>query len=87
VLSEGEHIRQAYASVRLPITAVLFTDDTMASPDGIRAVHQAYTGTRVDYLVLRPQEVGARSVGHFNFFHGRTGPQAWRHSLTWLGLA
>ena len=87
VLSEGEHIRQAYAGVKQPITAVLFTDDTMASPAGIRAVHQAYTGTRVDYLNLRPQDVGARSVGHFNFFHGRTGPQGWRHSLPWLGLA
>jgi len=87
VLSEGDHIRQAYAGVKLPITAVLFTDDNMASPAGIRAVHQAYTGTRVDHLTLRPQDVGARSVGHFNFFHGRTGPQGWRHSLPWLGLA
>ena len=25
-------VRQAYASVKLPITAVVFTDDTMASP-------------------------------------------------------
>lgn len=59
----------------------------MASPAGIRAVHEAYTGTQVDYVLLRPKDVGAASVGHFNFFHGRTGPQGWRHSLPWLGLA
>jgi len=87
VMSEGPAVRQAYAAVRLPITAVLFTDDNMASAAGIRAVHQHYTGTRVDYVTLRPQDLGLRAVGHFHFFHARTGAHGWRASLPWLGLA
>lgn len=87
VMSEGPAVREAYARVRLPITAVLFTDDTMASAEGIRAVHAPYTGTQVSYLTLRPQDLGLRAVGHFHFFHPRTGPHGWRASLPWLGLA
>jgi predicted alpha/beta hydrolase len=87
VMSEGPAVRQAYAAVRLPITAVLFTDDNMASAAGIRAVHQHYTGTHVNYVTLRPQDLGLRAVGHFHFFHARTGAHGWRASLPWLGLA
>ena len=46
-------MRQAYASVKLPITAVVFTDDTMASPRGVKAMHSHYKGTQVDLQVLR----------------------------------
>lgn len=87
VVSEGEAVRRAYAGVRLPITAVLFTDDTMASREGVRAMHAHYTGTRVTYVDIRPQDHGLRAVGHFNFFHSKTGPKGWVLSLPWLGVA
>jgi predicted alpha/beta hydrolase len=87
VISEGEHVRQAYASVKLPITAVFFTDDTMASRRGVKAMHSHYTGTRVDHVVIDPKDHGLRTVGHFNVFHVRTGPRGWAMSLPWLGLA
>ena len=86
VVSEGEAVRQAYDSVKLPITAVVFTDDTMASPRGVKAMHSHYTGTQVDLKVLRPEQQGLRAVGHFNFFHAKTGPRGWALSLPWLGL-
>ena len=86
VMSEGDWVRQAYARVTLPIKAVLFTDDNMASPAGIRAVHEPYTSAPVEYLTLRPQDLGLKRVGHFHFFHAHTGPQGWRASLSWLGL-
>jgi predicted alpha/beta hydrolase len=86
LFSEGPDVAAAYAAVRKPITAVLFTDDTMASARGIRAVHAGYTGTTVRHLDLRPQDIGAARVGHFDFFHARTGPRGWAHSLAWLGV-
>ncbi len=85
--SEGAHVREAYAQVRQPILAVLFTDDKMAHRHGVEAVHRLYTGTSVRYLNLQPQDVGVVSVGHFNFFHTRTGPKGWAHSLGWLGVS
>lgn len=86
VASEGAHVREAYAGVRQAITAVLFTDDKMAHRKGVEAVHGLYTHAPVQYLHLKPQDVGAASVGHFDFFHTRTGPQGWSHSLAWLGV-
>lgn len=86
VVSEGPQVRAAYASVTVPITAVVFTDDTMASVEGVRAMHAHYTGTRVTHAVIRPQDHGLRAVGHFNFFHGKTGPRGWAMSLPWLGI-
>lgn len=87
VISEGPQVRQAYANVKLPITAVVFTDDEMASRKGVRAMHSYYTGTKVTHLEIRPQDHGLRRVGHFHFFHAKTGPRGWVMSLPWLGLA
>lgn len=84
---EGPHVREAYAAVRQPITAVLFTDDKMAHRRGVEAIHRLYTGTSVRHLNLHPKDVGAASVGHFDFFHTRTGPKGWAHSLGWLGVS
>ncbi|MFW9616158.1 alpha/beta fold hydrolase [Aquabacterium sp.] len=87
VCSEGGAVKAAYACVTRPIRAVLFTDDKLASEAGIRAVHQPYTSSAVRYDILHPQDIGATSVGHFDFFHTRIGPRGWAHSLTWLGLS
>lgn len=54
---------------------------------GVKAMHSHYTGTQVDVKVLRPEQQGLRAVGHFNFFHAKTGPRGWALSLPWLGLA
>lgn len=86
VLSEGMHVREAYARVTQPITAVMFTDDTMASREGVRAMHAHYPHAPITHLDLRPQDHGLRSVGHFDFFHSKTGPHGWSLSLPWLGL-
>jgi predicted alpha/beta hydrolase len=86
VCSEGEAVRQAYASVTQPITSVLFADDTMASRAGVDAMHAHYIHAPVTHVRLKPQDLGARAVGHFDFFHRRTGPRGWAVSLPWLGV-
>ena len=86
VLSHGAEARQGYANVRLPITAVYVSDDWMASPEGIRHQHAHFRNAPVRHVLLRPREHGVRRMGHFNFFHGRTGPRAWALSRAWLGL-
>ena len=35
--AEGEHVRKAYASVRVPMLSLSFTDDEMMSARGIRS--------------------------------------------------
>lgn len=84
---DGPHVRAAYAAVTKPITAVVFRDDEMASLEGIQAVHARYTSARVTCLHIRPRDVGLGKVGHFDFFHHRTGPRGWSLSLPWLGVS
>ena len=83
---DGPHVRAAYAAVTQPITAVVFTDDEMASFAGIKAVHERYLNASVRYLHLSPRALGLGRVGHFDFFHRRTGPRGWAMSLDWLGV-
>ncbi len=87
LFGEVAHAREAYARVTQPITAVMFTDDKMASSVGVHAVHEPYLNAPITYLRLSPQALGLTTVGHFNFFHSQTGPHGWSSSLPWLGLA
>jgi predicted alpha/beta hydrolase len=73
VVSEGEAVRQAYDSVKLPITAVVFTDDTMASPRGVRAMHSHYTGTQVDSKCCAPSSKACVLSGTSTSFTPRPG--------------
>jgi predicted alpha/beta hydrolase len=86
VLSESEHARRAYAQVRVPITAVMVDDDVYASHEGVLAQHAHYRHAPVTQVLLKPREHGVRAIGHFNFFHARTGPRVWALSRAWLGL-
>jgi len=87
VLSDGEHARQAYARVTQPITAVMIDDDVFASHEGVRAQHAHYRNAPVTHVLVKPKDHGVRAIGHFNFFHARTGPKVWGLSREWLGLS
>jgi predicted alpha/beta hydrolase len=86
VLSDGEHARKAYASVTQPITAVMIDDDVFASHEGVRAQHAHYRNAPLTHVLVRPRDHGVRAIGHFNYFHARTGARAWALSRAWLGL-
>ena len=59
--------RAAYASVRFPVLALTFSDDELLRESGSRMMHDAYTGTPVDYRVITPQQFNLPRIGHFGF--------------------
>jgi predicted alpha/beta hydrolase len=82
--AEGEHVRKAYASVRMPMLSLSFTDDEMMSARGIRSLHGLYTNAPVEYRRISPPDVGARLIGHFGFFRPQFERTLWPLVPQWL---
>jgi predicted alpha/beta hydrolase len=82
--AEGEHVREAYASVRMPMLSLSFTDDELMSARGIRSLHGLYTNAPVEYRRISPPDVGARHIGHFGFFRPQFERTLWPLVPQWL---
>jgi predicted alpha/beta hydrolase len=82
--AEGERVREAYASVRMPMLSLSFTDDEMMSARGIRSLHGLYTNAPVEYRRIAPPEVGAKRIGHFGFFRPQFERTLWPLVPQWF---
>jgi predicted alpha/beta hydrolase len=82
--AEGEQVRKAYASVRMPMLSLSFTDDEMMSARGIRSLHGLYTNAPVEYRRISPPDVGAKRIGHFGFFRPQFERTLWPLVPQWL---
>ncbi len=82
--AEGERVREAYASVRMPMLSLSFTDDELMSARGIRSLHGLYTNAPVEYRRIAPPDVGARRIGHFGFFRPQFERTLWPLVSQWL---
>jgi len=84
VVSHSAQVREAYASVRTPMTVVMLTDDTLATGDGVRRHHAHYTQAPQTHVRLRPRDHGVHRVGHFDFFRASCSQALWPQALHWL---
>jgi predicted alpha/beta hydrolase len=76
--SEGEEVRASYASVRVPMLSLSFTDDEVISDEGIRQLHELlYTHAPVEYRRISPAEAGLPRIGHFGFFRAQSEQTLW----------
>lgn len=82
--AEGEHVRVAYASVRMPILSLSFTDDEMMSAQGIRSLHALYTSAPIQYREVAPSDIGAAQIGHFGFFRPQFEESLWPIVKEWM---
>lgn len=82
--AEGEHVREAYASVRMPMLSLSFTDDELMSARGIRSLHGLYTNAPVEYRRIAPPDVGAQRIGHFGFFRPQFERTLWPLVPQWF---
>lgn len=65
---EGPSARSLYASLRLPIVSLSFTDDEYMSARNTESIHGFYVNAALQMKRIAPQDVGAESIGHFGFF-------------------
>lgn len=71
---EGDWLRQRYASVKSPITSILFTDDEMMSVKNVDHLHAFYTGSEQKRVVVKPSDIGMRRIGHIGWHRQRFEP-------------
>jgi predicted alpha/beta hydrolase len=62
----GDEARAAYAALRFPVRALHIADDLYAPRSGVEALVAFYGGER-EVRTVRPEELGARRIGHFGW--------------------
>lgn len=82
--AEGPALRQRYAQVTTPITAVVMTDDELLSPPGIRDLYRLYSGAPVQFETIEPKLLGLKRVGHFGLFKTTSASTLWPKALGWI---
>lgn len=68
---EGDWLRQRFASVKTPITSVSFADDDMMSLKNVEHLHGFFSGTAVQRVHVKAQDVGVKRIGHVGWHRAR----------------
>lgn len=84
LLSAEPGAREAYARARYPVLGLTFADDELLLEAGSRMLHDAYSGTQVDYRVISPDQFGMQRIGHFGFFKRAQESALWPLVSAWL---
>lgn len=82
--AEGEGVRQRYASVKFPVTAVSITDDELMTLRGTHSLVSLYENARSEVLRVAPADLGVRRLGHFGPFRSEHERQLWPRLAGWL---
>jgi predicted alpha/beta hydrolase len=78
---EGEGARALYAAVRTPIVSLSFHDDEFMSARNTESLHGFFVNAPRTMKRLRPEDAGARRIGHFGFFRAQFEDSLWRAQL------
>ena len=74
----------AFARFTSPLRAYAVSDDAFAPVGAVKALLDLYPNSKNEIRVVRPQEVGAKAIGHFGFFRERFRDTLWREAADWL---
>ena len=81
---EGDAVRSRYAQVSVPMTVVLFDDDELISPEGVRHLYHLYAQAPLRFEHLYPAREGWPQIGHFGLFKSRSASILWPRMLHWI---
>lgn len=73
-----------YAHWGGPLRAIAIADDPYAPRRAVEALTALYSAAWTEVSVLRPRDVGVRSVGHFGWFGDRFRDTLWADARRWL---
>lgn len=79
--AEGRALREQFGSVKVPITAVAFTDDEMMSRRNVESLHGFYSDASVTMRRIDPADVGENRIGHLGWFREQYRDSVWRRVL------
>ncbi|SDU32696.1 alpha/beta hydrolase family protein [Halopseudomonas salegens] len=78
---EGESLRQQFAAVQVPISAIAFTDDEMMSETNTQSMHSFFAQTDVNMQRIDPADIGERNIGHLGWFREQYRDTLWQGTL------
>ena len=64
---EGSWLRERFASVRTPITAIEFSDDDMMSATSVRMLHDFFTNAPKQHICVPPADIRQKRIGHIGW--------------------
>lgn len=73
-----------YPRLGQPLLAWSFSDDRYAPRASIEALLSEFPAAQVTRRHLRPQDVGARGIGHLGFFREAFRDTLWRETADWI---
>ena len=73
-----------FAQVRVPLLALSFSDDPIATPAAVEALLALYRNAAIERRRTTPAEAGVRAIGHHGFFAERHRDTLWRAMLDWI---
>ena len=71
VEKEGQWLKDRFANVNLPISAIAFSDDEMMSLKNIDMLHGQFSGANITRQTVAPKDVGHKRIGHIGWHKGR----------------
>ncbi|NVK36474.1 MAG: alpha/beta hydrolase [Gammaproteobacteria bacterium] len=78
---EGKTLRNQYATVNIPITAISFEDDEMMSKANIDSLHGFFSGANVTHQRLTQEDTQGQFVGHLGWFREKFKEPLWAQQI------
>jgi len=79
--AEDPSLREQFAAVKVPISAVAFTDDEMMSRRNVESLHSFYSQAPVTMQRIDPADIGEHRIGHLGWFRDQYRESLWRKTL------
>jgi predicted alpha/beta hydrolase len=81
----GADVESRFAEYRGSLTAVTIADDDYYAPaEAVEALTRMFLNAELRREIVRPQDYGVETIGHFGFFHRRAPRELWDRGETWL---
>lgn len=81
---DGNALRTGFDGYRGPVLAYSFADDVRAPERCVRALHEKFTRSSVEFRHVDPGSLGVEHIGHVGFFRAQFKHTLWKASLAWL---
>ncbi|HEY6098815.1 MAG TPA: alpha/beta fold hydrolase [Anaeromyxobacter sp.] len=78
---------RGFARFAGPLRSYAIADDGFAPLPAVSALLGCYAAARADLRVVRPSDIGERTIGHFGFFRPKPGRSLWAEVSDWLPRA
>ena len=73
-----------FSLVTAKTLAISLSDDPFGTVAAIERLLSYFSASPRTHLRIAPQEIGAKAIGHFAFFHSRFQSTLWPIALQWL---